>query len=104
MRLDSLDPEDMSCALRFLIEYSPATFDTLLDVIGSKRPGGDDEANEEPFCASCGAPVGMFAADGLGYRHYREVPNGEAERYDAGHPVVIGWRGLTGTTTAPRDV
>jgi hypothetical protein len=91
LRLDGLDREDMSYALAYLAEYSPATFDTILDALGPADRTPDDEANEEPFCATCGAPLGIFMADGPYYRHYRYGEDGDYERYSVDHPTIIGW-------------
>jgi hypothetical protein len=63
-RLDTLDADDMAYALTYLAEYSPATFDTILDALGPADRTPDDEANEEPFCVTCGAPLGIFMSDG----------------------------------------
>jgi hypothetical protein len=92
LRLDSLDREDMWCALTFLAEYSPATFDTILDALVSADHALDDEADEEPFCTTCGASLGIFMADGPCYRHYRDSEEDDYQRYSVDHPTVIGWR------------
>ena len=90
-RLSALDADDMSCALEYLAEYSPAALDAILDII-SAFPITQDENSAEPYCTSCGAPLAIFFADGRGYRHYRQTGDGDLERYDSGHPPVIGWR------------
>jgi hypothetical protein len=91
-RLDALDPGDMSDALAYLAEYSPGALDIILDVIGPADRAPDSEGDDEPFCVTCGAPLAMFAADGLHYRHYRDTEDGDAQRYSVNHPTVIGWR------------
>jgi hypothetical protein len=98
-RLSALDADDMSCALEYLAEYSPAALDVILDTIGAALHVAEDEAREEPFCTSCGAPVAIFFGDGTGYRHYRQAGDGDGdlERYDADHRTVIGWRHPTGS-------
>ena len=92
LRLDSLDRDDMSCALAYLAEYSPAAFDTILDALGPADRPSDDEANEEPYCVTCGASLGIFMADGPYYRHYRDGEDGDYQRYSVDHPTIIGWR------------
>ena len=94
-RLGTLDAQDMSCALAFLAEYSPAAFDIILETIGV-TPVAERETAEEPFCTSCGASLAIFHADGMRYRHYRDASGGDLERYEADHPTVIGWRHPTG--------
>ena len=94
-RLASMNPEDMSYALAYLAEYSPGAFDAILDAIGPTDCLPDSEADEEPYCASCGAPLGIFVADGPYYRHYRDTQDGDRQRYSIDHPAVIGWRQTT---------
>ena len=91
LRLDSLDRNDMTCALTFLAEFSPAAFDTILDALGPADRTPDDETDEVPYCATCDAPLGIFMADGPYYRHYQETDD-DYQRYSADHPTVIGWR------------
>ena len=95
-RLASMNPEDMSYALAYLAEYSPSGFDAVLDAIGPTGRLPDSDADEEPYCASCAAPLGIFLADGPYYRHYRDTQDGDRERYSVDHPTVIGWRQTTG--------
>jgi hypothetical protein len=85
----------MSYALAYLAEFSPGAFDAILDAIGTTSPLPDSEADEEPYCTACGAPVAIFIADGTYYRHYRDVGDGDAQRYSVDHPTVIGWRRAT---------
>jgi hypothetical protein len=91
LRLDTLDAQDMTHALTYLAEYSPATFDTILDTLGPADHTPDD-ANEEPFCATCGAPLGIFVTDGPYYRHYHETEDGDHHRYTVDHPTTLAWR------------
>jgi hypothetical protein len=58
LRLAGLDPDDMSYALAYLAEYSPAAFDTILDVLGPADPATQDNANEVLYCTTCGARSG----------------------------------------------
>jgi hypothetical protein len=94
-RLHHLDPDDMADALAYLAEYSPATLDTILDVIGTPIPAPGSDLDEEPFCATCSAPLGVFTADGPYYRHYQQGEDGDSHRYSVDHPTVIGWRQRT---------
>ena len=94
--LASMNPVDMSCALAYLAEYSPGAFDAVLDAIGPIDCLPDSEADdEEPYCVSCGAPLGIFLLDGPYYRHYRDTQDGDRQRYTVDHPTVIGWRQTT---------
>jgi hypothetical protein len=91
-RLAALDPEQPHMALAFLTGYRPAVFDAIVDAIEPR--GKDDPADQEPFCAACGAPVGIFLAHGQDYRHYRGVltPTSKPRPYKADHTPVIAWR------------
>ena len=95
-RLDTLDPGDMADALTYLAEYSPGALDFILDVIGPADRMLEGGAEDEPFCKACNAPLGMFAADGPYYRHYRETKDGDAQRYSVDHPTDIAWRQSAG--------
>ena len=91
-RLSTMNPDDMSYALAYLAEYSPGAFDAILDAIGPTGRLMDSEADEEPYCASCDAPLGIFLADGPYYRHYRDAQDGDRQRYSVDHPTLIDWR------------
>lgn len=81
----------MADALAYFAEYSPGALDVILDVIESVGRVPDREADEEPFCITCQAPLEMFAADGPYYRDYHGTEGGDAHRYSADHQTVIGW-------------
>ena len=91
-RLATMNSQDMSYALAHLAEYSPGAFDAILDAIGPTGQLSDRDADEEPYCATCGAPLGIFMADGPRYRHYRETRDGDYQRYSVDHSTVIRWR------------
>ena len=70
-RLAVLDPEQPRQALAFLSGYRPRVFDAILDAVEPPaRPSPEDSTDREPFCARCGAPIGIFLAHGQDYRHY----------------------------------
>jgi hypothetical protein len=94
-RLAVLDPEQPRQALIFLSGYRPRVFDAILDAVEPPaRPSPEDSTDREPFCARCGAPVGIFLAHGQGYRHYRGVltATSKPKPYKADHAPVIAWR------------
>jgi hypothetical protein len=81
----------------------------VLDAV-EPGPGLDDSDDPEPFCATCGIPIGIFLCLGLDRRHYRQAgvtaadgqhDHGDAtafgwfEVFDPGHEPVVAWR-LTG--------
>lgn len=56
---------------------------------------GEAEDLPVPYCTACGGDTGKFLGH-AGWRHYRGEGTVESpvELLDAGHDVVIGWRGL----------
>ena len=82
----------MADALAYLAEYSPGAVDIALDAIGPVGYGEEAEGEEVPFCINCNGSLAIVAADGPCYRHYRDTEDGDAQRYSADHPTVIGWR------------
>jgi ribosomal protein S27AE len=94
-RLAALDPEQPRLTLVFLFGYRPHVFDVILDAVEPPaRPGTETTTDREPFCARCGAPVGIFLAHGQDYRHYRGVltATSKPKPYKADHTPVIAWR------------
>ena len=100
--LNAMDPDDMRASLAWLAAYAPRMFDfafvrdremveRLQDRLDGDRDGEDDLI---PYCAECGATIGVFIGHGSGYHHFRgsgtvESPN---ELYDPGHGPVVTWR------------
>lgn len=95
-RLAALDPEQLPMALTFLSGYHPRVFDAILNAVEpcSETGTGDDTADQEPFCARCGAAVAIFLSHGKDYRHYRGVLTtaSKPKPYKADHAPVIAWR------------
>ena len=59
----------------------------------------EDQADEdEPYCFTCGAPVGIFHGYGEHWYHWRgeATTQSPVELYDAGHEPEVAWR-LAGT-------
>jgi ribosomal protein S27AE len=92
-RLAELDPEQPRLALAFLSGFRPRVFDAILDAVEPPATQ-DDTTDQEPFCARCGAPVGIFLAHGPDYRHYRGAitATSKPKPYKADHAPVIAWR------------
>jgi hypothetical protein len=93
-RLAVVDPEQLVLALHFLIGYQPRVFDAAMDAVEPDGAGAADTVEEEAYCVRCGVPVGIFAAHGPGYRHYKGVLTAASKPrpYKADHKPVIGWR------------
>ena len=105
-RLTGFTASQLAAGLTWLAGYDPRTFDAVLDAVepGTDQDGGDDP---EPFCATCGIPIGIFLRLGLDWRHYRETWDsslisgqdrlngtgiGQIELFDPGHAPVVTWR------------
>jgi hypothetical protein len=90
--LGTMTADDMRTALAHLAGYNPAAFDEAAEVVvpaaGVKAITGDDQ---EPYCTECGESVGVFAARGNAYLHYR-IDGAVTVLTDVGHGPVVGWR------------
>jgi hypothetical protein len=64
----------------------------LTTVLAEDEDDGLDD--KEPFCYTCGSPVGIFHGHGTGWHHFTGdgTPENPNELYDAGHEPVVAWR------------
>jgi hypothetical protein len=75
-----------------------------LEAIERIADGDEDQAGEldglEPYCAGCGADVGIFIGHGDAWLHYtgEGTPGNPVELYDAGHAPEVGWRPAGGVS------
>jgi hypothetical protein len=94
-RLHDLTPDQIEAGLMWLAGYDPEVFSATLDAARTWDSGSGEETQIDwaPYCAICGARIGVFAAQGGDYRHYRGEANPES--YEANHAPVIGWRIVT---------
>jgi hypothetical protein len=98
--LGVMDPDDMRTSLAWLASHAPATFDAALvrdrAMVERLEARLDEEyaADDEPYCETCGATIGIFHAHGDAWIHYRGegTPDSPVELFDAGHEPVIAWR------------
>jgi hypothetical protein len=82
-----------------------SVLEDLLDALNDRDEGQDDELDGmEPYCAECGAWIGMFLRM-EGWHHFRgdPSPGGSRELYDAGHDAVVAWCGPPGRSVSPAD-
>ncbi len=94
-RLTALTPEDARAGLLWLAMNHPDTCDAMLDKIDDDAIDDPDPGREpEPFCAECGADIGIFLRHGLDWRHFRGDGTviGQIELLDPGHQPVVAWR------------
>jgi hypothetical protein len=98
--LGAMDPDDMRTSLAFIVAMYPQVFDFALvrDQAMVERLEGrldeDQDDDEEPYCETCGASVGIFHGRGDAWLHYTGQGTVESpvELFDAGHEPVIAWR------------
>jgi hypothetical protein len=94
-RLTALTPQDAHAGLLWLAMNYPDTCDAMLDKIDYDAIDDPDPGREpEPFCAECGANIGIFLRYGLEWRHFRGDGTiiGQIELLDPGHQPVVSWR------------
>jgi hypothetical protein len=94
-RLTALGPQDAAAGLLWLAMNFPAVTDAMLDKVGYDAIDDPDPGREpEPFCAGCGADLGIFLRFGLDWHHYRGdgTITSRIEVFDPGHDPVIAWR------------
>jgi hypothetical protein len=95
-RLARATAEDMESALAFLGMIDPEAFEIALTAAAQQIP--EDTATPEdqeplPVCRHCGAPVGIFLAQGLRWQHFRgdAATTGHHETYHPGHQAEVTW-------------
>lgn len=98
--LDAMDPGDMSTTLAWIAAAYPQVFDFalvrdrgLVERLNARLD--DDQADDdEPYCGTCGARVGIFLGHGDAWHHYRGEGTAASpvELYDADHAPVVAWR------------
>jgi hypothetical protein len=93
-RIAALSQEDTAAGLLWLAMNFPAVCDAMLDkaefdAIDDEYPGDEPD----PFCAECGAAIGIFLRYGTDWRHYRGdgAAIGQIELLDPGHEPVVAW-------------
>ena len=104
-RLAKASAEEMESALAFLSMIDPEAFEIAFNAVTPRvtkvtkvtgvTEDGEAPEDEEPIpvCRECGAPVGIFLAHGLAWRHFRgdSATAGTQEIYDPGHPAEATW-------------
>jgi len=90
------------------LEWMLRLADVLGGLLGALNDRDEGDGGEldglEPYCAECGAWIGMFF--GMeGWRHFRgdPTPGGQRELYDAGHEAVPAWTEPPGRSVSPAD-
>lgn len=76
----------------------------LLEALDDQDCDDDEFDGLEPYCAECGAWVGMFYGMD-GWRHFRgdPAPGGRRQLFHAGHEAEVAWCRPPGTSISPAD-
>ena len=95
------------CVLRWLADQDVQTVAAIAGWVG--RSNGDLRVygggeGLEPYCAECGAWIGMFFRMD-GWHHFRgdPTPGGKRELYDAGDGAAAAWCEPPGRALSPAD-
>jgi hypothetical protein len=98
--LGVMDPDDMRTSLASFASMYPQVFDFALvrdRAMVERLNARIDEYwadDEEPYCDTCGASLGIFHGRGDAWLHYTGAGTvaSPVELFDAGHEPVIAWR------------
>jgi hypothetical protein len=92
--LGVMDPGDMGTVLASIAGHAGAAFDAAIAELQGHDEDEDQGDDEEPYCATCGASIGIFYGRGNAWLHYTGQGTAESpvELFDAGHEPVIAWR------------
>ena len=101
--LGAMDPDDMHSSLAWLAGAFPQMFDFALvrdrELVARLEGRLDEDQDdgldeEETYCSTCGAAVGIFIGHGDAWLHYtgEGTVASPVELYDAGHAAEPAWR------------
>jgi hypothetical protein len=92
-RLARATSQEMQTALAFLSMIDAEAFEIAFTAV--PRDGTEDMEDEAlPVCRRCGALVGLFPDQGLGWRHFMGgdgLTSGAQHLYDPGHRPEVTW-------------
>ncbi len=86
------DLDDEHASRQMALEQAAAKLTTIAAAFHAAADQADDGEDLEPYCATCGAWIGVFY--GLaGWRHFRgdPAPGGQRELYDPDHEAAPAW-------------
>jgi hypothetical protein len=94
--------DDEHADRQLILERTDRKLATVAAAFHAAAGQADDGEDTEPYCATCGAWIGIF--HGLdGWRHFRgdPAPGGQRELYDPGHQAVPAWCTPPGRALSP---
>jgi hypothetical protein len=94
--------DDEHADRQLIAERTAAKLATVAAAFHAAADQADDGEDIEPYCAACGAWIGVF--HGLdGWRHFcgDPAPGGQRELYDPGHQAVPAWCAPPGRALSP---
>jgi hypothetical protein len=98
--LNVMDADDMRTSLAFILSHYPQVFDfalvrdrALVDRLGARLDEHPDD-DQEAYCVTCDAKVGIFYAHGDAWLHYtgEGTVASPVDLYDAEHEPVVAFR------------
>lgn len=80
--------------LEIIAVNAPDALHTAIVELHGDDGGQERDGDEEPYCETCGASVGIFYGHGEAWLHYtgQGTADSPVELFDAGHEPVIAWR------------
>jgi hypothetical protein len=99
--LSVMYPDDMRASLAWLAGAFPHMFDfaivrdrALAERLTTQLVAEDEVDEDQPYCLTCGADVGIFISHGDAWLHYRGKGTAESpvELFDAAHAPDVAWR------------
>jgi hypothetical protein len=98
------DLDDEHADRQMALEQAAAKLTTIAAAFHAAADELEDGDGIEPYCATCGAWIGVFY--GLaGWRHFRgdPAPGGQRELYDEAHEAVPAWCVPPGRALSPAE-
>jgi hypothetical protein len=92
-RLAKATVDQMQAALSFLSVIDPEAFEIALTAVTPLSEYRPDDEEAVAACRACGALVGIFPEQSLGWQHFRgnAATSGAQETYDPGHAPKVIW-------------
>ena len=94
--------DDEHASRQYALEPAAAKLATVAAAFHAADDELADGEGIEPYCATCGAWIGIFY--GLtGWRHFRgdPAPGGQRELYEAGHPAAPAGQAMSTRRSSP---
>ena len=96
------DLNDEHASRQMIAERAAAKLAAIAVAFHAAADQADEGENLEPYCATCGAWIGIFYGP-AGWQHFRgdPAPGGQRDLYDPGHEAVPAWCVPPGRALSP---